>query len=187
MLPSEIPKLPTHPLVKENLFFKTLLLFGNLSFKTPSLVRFSIPNSFVSLFIFYILSYLISKRMGCLSGCLVSSASIQKSFCRICSALKWPLDEFVGEKVVSLSSPFTILGPPPCCHIFITSLQFLSDLNIRAGEVFWGWRAAVKNYLYSTETLICEPPAVALEATPYGTWFLLSHDRKLHQNFITLS
>ena len=105
---------------------------------TPSQGQVSILNSFVSLFIFYILSYLISKRMGCLSGCLVSSASIQKSFCRICSALKWPLDEFVGEKVVSLSSPFTILGPPPCCHIFITSLQFLSDLNIGLGKFFGG-------------------------------------------------
>ena len=47
-----------------------------------------IPNSLVSLFIFYILSYLLSKTMDCLSGCLVSSASIQKLFCGICSAFK---------------------------------------------------------------------------------------------------
>ena len=80
------------------------LLFGNFSsFTTPSPGRVSIPNSFVSLFVFYILSYLLSKRMGCLSGCLVSSASIQKLFCGSCSAFKWSFDKFLGEKVVSLS------------------------------------------------------------------------------------
>ena len=47
-----------------------------------------IPNSFVSLFAFYILPYLLSKRMDCLSGCLVSSATIQKLLCEICSAFK---------------------------------------------------------------------------------------------------
>ena len=46
-------------------------------FKTPFLGRVFVPNSFVPLFIFYILSYLLSKTMGCLSGCLVSSTSIQ--------------------------------------------------------------------------------------------------------------
>ena len=55
----------------------------------------------LTLFVFYILSYLLSKRMGCLSGCLVSSASVEKLFCESCSAFKWSFDEFVGEKVVS--------------------------------------------------------------------------------------
>ena len=32
-------------------------------------------------FVFYIVPYLLSNRMGCLSGCLVSFASIQKLFC----------------------------------------------------------------------------------------------------------
>ena len=67
----------------------------------------------LSLFIVYILPYLLSKRMGCLSGWLVSSASVQKLFCGICSAFKWSFDEFVGEKVVSLSHSSAILGPPP--------------------------------------------------------------------------
>ena len=49
--------------------------------------------------------------MGCLSGCLMSSSSIQK-FCGICSALKCYFDEFVGEKVVSPNYSSTILGPP---------------------------------------------------------------------------
>ena len=79
------------------------LVFGNFSFMTPSLGRVSVPNSFVSLFVFYILSYLVLKRMGCLSGCLVFSASIQTLFCESCSAFKWSFDEFVGETVVSPS------------------------------------------------------------------------------------
>ena len=86
------------------------LVFGNFSFVTPSPGWISVPNSIVSLFIFCILSYLLSKTMGCLSGCLVSSASIQKLFCGICSAFKCSFDEFVGEKVVSLSYSSAILG-----------------------------------------------------------------------------
>ena len=76
-LPSEIPKLPTDLLVRGFLGVWKLLLFYNF-----------IPNSFVSLFIFYILSYLISKTMGCLSGCLVSSSSVKKLFCGISSGFK---------------------------------------------------------------------------------------------------
>ena len=87
------------------------LLFGNFSFTTPSPGWVSVPNSFVSHFVFYILSYLLSKRMGCHSGCLVSSASIQKLFCGSFSAFKWSFDEFWGDKVVSLSYSSTILGP----------------------------------------------------------------------------
>ena len=89
------------------------LMFGNFSsFTTPSPGQVFIPNSFVSLFVFYILSYFLLMRMGCLSGCLVSSASVQKLFCGSCSAFKWSFDEFVGEKVVSLSYYCAILGPP---------------------------------------------------------------------------
>ena len=51
--------------------------------------------------------------MGCFSGCLMSSAGLQKLFCGIYSAFKCSFDEFVGEKVVSLSYSSAILGPPP--------------------------------------------------------------------------
>ena len=91
-------------------------MFGNFSsFMTPSLgwISVPVPTSFVSLFIFYIFSYLLLKTMGCFSGCLMSSASIQKLFCGICSVLKCSFNEFVGEKVVSLSYSSAILGPPP--------------------------------------------------------------------------
>ena len=82
----------------------------SLFFKTPFPGRISIPTSFVSLFIFYIFSYLLLETVGCLSGCLMSSASIQKLFCGFCSALKCSFDEFVGEKVVSPSYSSAILA-----------------------------------------------------------------------------
>ena len=68
---------------------------------TPSPGQVSIPNYFVSLFVFYILSYLLFKRVGCFSGCLVSSASVQNLFCGSCSTFKSSFDEFAGEKMVS--------------------------------------------------------------------------------------
>ena len=83
-----------------------------LFFKTPFPGQISIPTSFVSLFIFYSFSYLLLKTMGCSSGCLMSSASIQKLFYGIYSAFKCSFEEFVGKKVVSLSYSSAILGPP---------------------------------------------------------------------------
>ena len=105
MLPSVVPRLTTDlavrvfPGVWKHLFFKTLFLGW-----------ISIPTSFVSLFIFYIFSYLLSKTMGCFSGYLMFSASVQKLFCGFYSALKCSFDEFVGEKVVSPSYSSAILG-----------------------------------------------------------------------------
>ena len=72
----------------------------------------SLPTSFVSLFIFYIFSYLFSKTMVCFSGCLMSSASIQKLFCGVSSALKCSFEEFVREKVVFPSYSSAILNTP---------------------------------------------------------------------------
>ena len=94
-------------------------MFGNFSlFKTPFLGRSSIPPSFVSFFVFYIFSYLLLKTMVCFSGCLMSSAGIQKLFCGIYSAFKCSFDEFVGEKVVSPSYSSAILAPPPALTLF---------------------------------------------------------------------
>ena len=68
----------------------------------------------LSLFLSFIFfSYLLSKTMGCFSGCLMSSASIQKLFCGIYLAFKCSFDEFVGEKVVFPSYSSAILGLPP--------------------------------------------------------------------------
>ena len=95
---------------------------GTSSIKTPLLGWISILSSFVSLFNFYILSYLLSKTMGCFSGCLMTSASNQKLFCEVCSALGYSFDEFVGEKVGYSFDEFVgekvvsaILVPPVNC------------------------------------------------------------------------
>ena len=98
-------------------------------FKTPFLGWSSLPTSFVSLFVFfYIFSYLFLKPMSCFSGCLMSSASIQKLFCGIYSALKCSCDEFGHqnefEKVVSPSYFSTILGPPLQTYLLWNSWGF---------------------------------------------------------------
>ena len=89
----------------------------SLFFKTPFPGRISIPTSCLS-FVFYIFSYLLLKTMGCFSGCLMSSAGIQKLFCGIYSAFKCSFDEFVGEKVISPSYSSAILGAPPILVFF---------------------------------------------------------------------
>ena len=113
MLPSVLPRLTTDlagrvfPGVWKPLFLRFPSRDG-LPFSGWS----SLLTSFVSFFIFYIFSYLFLKTMICFSGCLMSSASIQKLFCGIYSAFKCSYDEFVGEKVVSLSYSSATLGPP---------------------------------------------------------------------------
>ena len=99
--------------------WECFLLFGNFSlFKTlflgqDSLPRMELPPYLLCLF-FHLLyfSYLFLKTMICFSGCLLSSASIQKLFCRSYSALKSSFDEFVGEKVVSPSYSSAIFWIP---------------------------------------------------------------------------
>ena len=103
MLPSVLPRLATDSATR--VFPDVWKIF---SFKTPFLGWSSLPTSFVSFFIFYIFSYLFFKTMVCFSGCLMSSASLQKLFCGVCSALKCSFEEFVREKVVFLSYSSTI-------------------------------------------------------------------------------
>ena len=74
------------------------------------------PSPLLSLFCLLYFSYLLSKTMGCFSGCLMSSAGIQKLFCGFYSAFKCSFDELVGEKVVSLSNSSAIIGPSPYRH-----------------------------------------------------------------------
>ena len=106
MLPSMVPRLTTDSAVRVFSGVWKFLFF----FKTPFPGWISIPTFFVSLFIFYIFSYLLSKTMGCFSGYLMSSAGIQKLFCGIYSVFKCSFDEFVGEKVVSPSYSSAILA-----------------------------------------------------------------------------
>ena len=105
MLPYEVPRLTTDLAVRVFPGVWKLLSFLRLPSQDGS-----VPTSFASLFIFYVFSYLLLKAIDCLSGCLMSSASIQKLFCGIYSVFKCSFDELVGEKVVSLSYSSTILG-----------------------------------------------------------------------------
>ena len=116
MLPSVLPRLTTDsagrvfPGVWKPLFLK----FPSRD-RLPFLGWSSLPTSFVSFFVFYIFSYLLS--MGCFSGCLMFSASIQKLFCGICSALKCSFEEFVRETVISpsYSSAIFLSDPKNIC------------------------------------------------------------------------
>ena len=109
MLPSEVPRLATDSPLRVFPGVWKLVSFLRLPSwdESPSLPLLS--------FYLYIFSYFLSKTMGCLSGCLMSSASIQKLFCGICSVFKCSFYEFVVEKVVSPSYSSAILGPPPIC------------------------------------------------------------------------
>ena len=75
VVPSKIPKLPTDmPVGGFHTGWKLLLHASPTGWV-------SMPKPSVSVAVFYILSYLLWKRLGCLSGCLLSSPSIQKLFC----------------------------------------------------------------------------------------------------------
>ena len=106
MLPFVLPRLASDSAASVSWCLETSLL------KIPFPKWNSLPTSFVSVFIFHIFSYLFLKAMICFSGCLMSSASIQKLFCKVYSVLKCSFDEFVREKVVSQSYFSAILGPP---------------------------------------------------------------------------
>ena len=98
MLPSVLPRLGTDSAVRRFPSLETSLFLRLPSQDgAPSLPLLSF------FFVFYIFSYLLSKTMGSFSGCLMFSAGIQKLFYGIYSMFKCSFDEFVGEKVVSLS------------------------------------------------------------------------------------
>ena len=104
MLPSVLPRLATDSAgrVFPGVWKPLFLRFPSRD-RTSFPGQSSLPTSFVSFFVFYIFSYLFLKTMLCFSGCLMSSASIQKLFCGIYSVLKCSFDELVSEKVVSPS------------------------------------------------------------------------------------
>ena len=135
MLPSVVPRLATDLAVRLSPGVWKLLSFLRLPSwdGSPSLPLLSLFLSFI------FFSYLHLKTMGCFSGCLLSSASIQKLFCGIFWASKCSFDEFVGEKVVSPSYSSTILGLPPSINTF-----YLSSMAFKVWCIF---------YVYSTSQL----------------------------------
>ena len=80
---------------------------------------------------------LFLKTMVCFSGCLMSSASLQKLFCGVFSVLKCSFEEFVKEKVVFTSYSSALLGPPPAFCVLIV----IGALN-RGSALCAAWRTA---------------------------------------------
>ena len=107
MLPSVVPTLARDLAVRVFPGVWKLLSFSRL----PSWAELC-PYLFCLSFYHLYFSYLLSKTVGCFSGCLMSSAGIQKLFCGIYSAFTCSFDEFVGEKVFSPTYSSTILAPP---------------------------------------------------------------------------
>ena len=108
----------------------------------PSLPLWSLFLSFI------FFSYLFSNTMGCFSGCLMSSASIQKLFCGFYSAFKCSFDEFVGEKVVFLSYSSAILGPP------LSSLIMYKTLGSTSLPIQPNWNLTDSSVSHKTKDLL---------------------------------
>ena len=79
---------------------------------TPSPGWVSIPKSFVSFFVFYILSYLVLKRMDCLLGAWCPLPVFKSCFVEIAQYSNDPLKNLWGKKLASLSYSSAILGLP---------------------------------------------------------------------------
>ena len=113
MLPSVLPKLGTDSAVRRFPGVWKLLSFDG---------TLSLP--LLSLFLSFILFPTYFPRVGFFSGCLMSSAGIQKLFCGIYSTFKCSFDELVGEKVFSPSYSSAILAPPSTYDIIHVSMSF---------------------------------------------------------------
>ena len=98
--------------------WESFLVFGNFSsLKTHSLGWASIPNSFVSLFIFYLSSYLLLKTMGCLSGCLVSSSTFRSCFVEFAQHSNVLSMNLWGRKWSPILFHHHLRTPPPKAHL----------------------------------------------------------------------
>jgi len=80
--------------------------------------------------------------MGSLSGCPMSSASIQKLFYGISSVFKCSFDEFVEEKVVSPSYSSTIFEPLPLAFLYTNNEK--SEREIKKTITFTIARKRIK-------------------------------------------
>ena len=107
-----------------------------------SLPRTELPPHLLCLFFSLLYFFLpVFEDSDLLFCCLMSSASIQKLFCGVCSALKCFFEEFVREKVVFPSYSSAILGPPlklslslPS-HLFTDSQQQLLHCSLNRDSV----------------------------------------------------
>ena len=118
MLPSVLPKLGTDSAVRRFPGVWKLLSFEDSLPWTE--FRPSLFCLFFCLLYFFLPPF---EVLDCFSGCLMSSAGIQKLFCGIYSMFKCSFDEFVGEKVFSRSYFSAILAPPPL--FFFLNILFM--------------------------------------------------------------
>ena len=89
------------------------------------------PLSPFSSFIFFPTCFW--RQWSAFLGAWCPLPAFRSLFCGICSSLKCSFDEFVREKVVSLSYSPTILGPPP------PTCKFLQRWNLISVEMFFWW------------------------------------------------
>ena len=103
--------------------------------------------------------------MGCHSGCLMSSASLQKLFCGIFLAFKCSFNEFLGEKVISPSYSSAILEPPlSLLFILFYFILFLSLLFNKLSRLVITFLPRSKHllisWLQSQSAVILEPKKI---------------------------
>ena len=129
MLPSVLPRLGTDSAVRrfpgvwKPLFLRLLL---------GTELRPSLFCLFFCLLYFFLPPL---EDLGCFSGCLMSSAGIQKLFCGIYSAFKSSFDEFVGEKVFSPSYSSAILALPPGGFLKTKNRSTTSSFSSTTGHI----------------------------------------------------
>ena len=122
------PKLPTDPLVRG------FPVFGNSSFMTPSTGQVSIPNYFVSLFIFYIVPYVPFSVPGVLCQCsevvLWNLPSVRMIFWWICRGEDGLPILFFHHLRTTLKEDLYL----PICYLFLIGLNsfFVPHLAIIA-------------------------------------------------------
>ena len=73
-----------------------------------------------------------SKTMGCFSGRLMSAASDQKLFCKLCSLFCCSFNEFVEEKVITPSYSSAIFHSP----LGFLILSFFLFLSLNGWGIF---------------------------------------------------
>ena len=128
MLPSVLPKLGTDSAVRGG-----FLVFGNFSlFKTPFPGWNSVPPSFVSFFVFYIFSYLLSKSWAAFLGAWCPLPAFRSCFVEFPRCLNALLMNLWGRKCSPHPTPPpSWLLPPPTYGIYMFQCYSSKSSHLR--------------------------------------------------------